>query len=67
MDQISSKTPRTFLLDDGCEVNAIPGGCLSCPLPLCRYDDEGGFHNWRNRQRRERKRTLILAPALKEV
>ena len=26
-------------LDDGCEVNPVPAGCLSCPLPFCSGPD----------------------------
>ena len=50
-------------LDDGCEVNPVPGGCLSCPLPLCRYDDEAGFRNWQSRGKRARDRAVIKARA----
>ena len=30
--------PETFDVE-GCEVSPGPLGCLSCPLPVCRYDD----------------------------
>ena len=48
-------------LDDGCEVNPVPGGCLSCPLSLCRYDDPGGFRNWQERERRAKLKALLKA------
>ena len=48
-------------LDDGCEVNPVPGGCLSCPLPLCRHDDEAGFWNWQDRERRAKLKALLQA------
>lgn len=45
-------------LDTGCEVNPVPGGCLSCPLPLCRYDDTRGFINWQKRQQRAKAKAV---------
>jgi len=24
--------------DKGCYINPIPWGCLTCPLPACKYD-----------------------------
>ena len=43
--------------DRGCEP-ALPS-CLSCPLPLCRYDDERGYANWKRRQQRAKVRTSL--------
>jgi len=34
--------------DDGCEVSAT---CLSCPLPVCRYDVRGGLAALQRRPR----------------
>lgn len=34
----------------GCEVNPVPLGCLSCPLPTCKYD----LPNPEERKRSER-------------
>ena len=57
---MTSDTPRTDSLpenrryvDDGCEVAP---SCLNCPLPICRYDDEGGARAIRNRDRDRRIR-----------
>ena len=43
-------------LDDGCEVATK---CTQCPLPLCRYDDPGGFRNWQDRERRAKLKALL--------
>jgi hypothetical protein len=42
---------HSHYVDDGCEVSP---SCLSCPLPLCKYDDPGGYQNWLGRRRRAR-------------
>ncbi len=34
--------------DDGCDESAL---CLECPLPICKYDDPGGFHRERRAHR----------------
>jgi hypothetical protein len=30
-------------LENGCEANPIPLGCLTCPLPQCKYDDQTAY------------------------
>ena len=53
MNVIAEGTSPTYshYPDNGCEVSP---SCLSCPLPLCRYDDPQGYENWKHRQRRAR-------------
>ena len=46
--------PYDAYLDKGCEVNPVRLGCLSCPLPFCKYDDPGAYRNWRDRKHRAR-------------
>ena len=41
--------------DDGCDVSA---SCLACPLPTCKYDDPGRFHQ---EQRAHRDQQLLQA------
>ena len=48
----------SFYQDDGCEV--CPS-CLACPLPLCRYDDPGGFRNWQQREKRAKAKAIIAS------
>lgn len=44
--RINATSHTDALYEDwGCEVNPIPKGCLSCPLPACKYDDP----NWRRK------------------
>ena len=41
MTTTKRKQPSRMLVttdNDGCEVNPIPWGCLTCPLEVCRYD-----------------------------
>jgi hypothetical protein len=35
---------------DGCDVAPH---CLQCPLPLCRFDDPGGYQYWKRTKRRD--------------
>lgn len=39
----------------GCEVNPVPLGCLSCPLPVCKYD----MPNPEERKRSERAKLRL--------
>ncbi len=48
--------------DDGCDVSP---GCLSCPLPRCRFDERGGLrailNEGRNARIREKHGTMPLS------
>ena len=45
--------PYDLYHDIGCDINPVRLGCLSCPLPFCKYDDPGAYRNWQDRQRRK--------------
>lgn len=32
-------------------MNPVVGGCLTCPLPQCKYDDPIWYQAWRRRQK----------------
>ena len=40
--------------DDGCEVSP---SCLSCPLPICKYDDPA----WFQREKQKKKDRRVIA------
>lgn len=49
-------TYREQTRGDGCE--EVSPTCLTCPLPICKYDDPGVLTRWR---RQERDREVIAA------
>ena len=50
--------------DKGCEASPGRLGCLSCPLPFCRYDDPVSFRNWQDRKRRALVTAAMQADSL---
>ncbi len=42
---------NTNYSDDGCELST---SCLSCPLPMCKYDDPGWLNRASKRERSEK-------------
>ena len=42
--------PYDVYHDIGCDINPVRLGCLSCPLPICKYDDPRAYRKWQATQ-----------------
>jgi len=42
-DDWSNDQWSSLHLENGCEANPIPRGCLTCPLPQCKYDNQTAY------------------------
>ena len=58
------RTTPPSIHPEGCEVNPIRFGCLSCPLPFCKYDDPDAYRNWQDRQHRRQVKAAMQAERL---
>ena len=47
--------------DTGCDVNPVPNGCLNCPLPMCKHDDETWYLAWK-REHKAAIAMLVIGP-----